>query len=109
MLAAGAAIRANPPNSQLAAFMQKSVEFFAKLSPAMLPPDDASAFVAFAAHNEAVKGTLPSERLLVFDVTEGWEPLCHFLDVAVPDAPFPRTNSAEEFTARTYSRSEIKS
>jgi hypothetical protein len=40
---------------------------------------------------------LPPERLLVFDVTEGWEPLCAFLGVPVPDAPFPHVNSAEEF------------
>lgn len=106
MLAAGAAIRANPPNLQLAPFMQKSIEYFAKLSPAMLPPDDASAFAAFAAHNEDVKSALPKERLLVFDVTEGWQPLCNFLDVAVPDAPFPRMNSSEDFAARTKARIE---
>jgi hypothetical protein len=105
MLAAGAAIRANPPSPQLASLMQKSVEFFAVLSPAMLPPDDASAFAAFAAHNEAVMSTLPKERLLVFDVTDGWQPLCRFLDVAVPNAPFPRANSGEEFAARAQSRS----
>ena len=109
MLAAGAAIRANPPNPQLAPFMQKSVEFFAKLSPAMLPPDDANAFMAFAAHNAAVMSTLPKQRLLVFNVTEGWQPLCRFLDVAVPDAPFPRTNSGEDFAARTQLRSETNS
>jgi hypothetical protein len=36
------------------------------------------------------------ERLLI-DVEEGWEPLCKFLGVAVPDAPFPKTNSTREF------------
>ena len=40
---------------------------------------------------------IPPERLLVFDVTEGWEPLCAFLGVPVPDGAFPRTNSTEEF------------
>lgn len=106
MLAAGAAIRANPPKPPLASFMQRSVEFFAKLSSAMLPPDDASAFAAFAAHNESVKRAVPKERLLVFDVRDGWEPLCRFLDVPVPHEPFPRTNSAEEFAERARSRSE---
>jgi hypothetical protein len=109
MLAAGAAIRANPPKPPLAGFMQKSVEYFARRSPAMLPPDDASAFAAFAAHNEAVRGTLPKERLLVFDVSDGWEPLCTFLGVPTPDSPFPRTNSSDEFADRARSRSEAGS
>jgi hypothetical protein len=38
--------------------------------------------------------------LLVYEVAQGWEPLCKFLDVAVPDEPFPRVNSKDEFRAR---------
>ena len=30
-----------------------------------------------------------AEKLLWFDVREGWEPLCEFLGVDVPDVPFP--------------------
>ncbi len=30
-------------------------------------------------------------------MTEGWEPLCGFLEVPVPDLPFPRTNTSDEF------------
>jgi hypothetical protein len=52
---------------------------------------------AFDAQEAAVKAAIPSERLLVFDVREGWEPLCRFLDRPVPSTPFPRTNSKEEF------------
>jgi hypothetical protein len=40
---------------------------------------------------------VPAEQLLVYDVAEGWEPLCAFLDLPVPDQPFPRTNSTAEF------------
>ena len=43
------------------------------------------------------RDSIPPERLLVFDVREGWEPLCRFLDRPVPSSPFPRTNSKEEF------------
>ncbi|HAD08514.1 MAG TPA: sulfotransferase family protein [Porticoccaceae bacterium] len=50
----------------------------------------------FEKHNAAVKAAVPSERLLVFDVREGWQPLCDFLDKPVPDEPFPQTNSTEE-------------
>jgi hypothetical protein len=53
----------------------------------------------FERHNRAVRETVPADKLLVFDVREGWEPLCGFLGVPVPAEPFPRTNSADEFRA----------
>lgn len=46
----------------------------------------------FKRHNEAVKAHVPPERLLVYDVNEGWGPLCAFLEVPVPDRPFPHLN-----------------
>ncbi|MGB5316841.1 MAG: sulfotransferase family protein [Robiginitalea sp.] len=51
----------------------------------------------FNAHNKAVREVIPAEQLLVFQVKDGWEPLCKFLNVAVPNDPFPRTNNREEF------------
>jgi len=36
------------------------------------------------------------ERLLVYEVSEGWEPLCAFLNLPVPETEFPRINSREE-------------
>lgn len=54
----------------------------------------------FVAHNDAVKNTIPSDRLLVYQVKEGWEPLCAFLGVPAPDEPFPRTNDRAEFWDR---------
>ncbi|HVY52231.1 MAG TPA: sulfotransferase [Devosia sp.] len=51
----------------------------------------------FLDHIEEVKATVPPERLLVFDVKQGWEPLCRFLEVPVPDMPFPRVNTTREF------------
>jgi hypothetical protein len=59
---------------------------------------------AFIAHNEAVKATIPASQLLVFEVKQGWEPLCRFLDVPVPDEPFPRTNHREEFWDRVHGK-----
>jgi len=62
------------------------------------PPDDrAVVLAAYRRRTEEVRAAIAPERLLVFEVTEGWAPLCAFLGVPVPDAPFPRTNSAEEF------------
>ena len=51
----------------------------------------------YEAHNQAVRSFIPSEQLLVYQVKEGWDPLCKFLNVAVPDTAFPRTNNREEF------------
>ncbi|MFO1123515.1 MAG: sulfotransferase [Hyphomicrobiales bacterium] len=55
---------------------------------------------AFTAHVDAVKAAIPPERLLVYQVKEGWEPLCAFLGVPVPDSAFPRTNDRGEFWER---------
>jgi hypothetical protein len=62
--------------------------------------DQAALARAFTAHNEAVKATIPAAQLLVYQVKEGWEPLCNFLNVPVPDTPFPRTNDRAEFWDR---------
>jgi hypothetical protein len=50
----------------------------------------------FERRNREVSDSLPPERLLTFSPKEGWEPLCAFLGVPVPDAPFPRVNSRDE-------------
>ena len=47
--------------------------------------------------NDSVKATVPPERLLVWDPAEGWEPLCAFLEVEVPDGPVPRLNDTASF------------
>jgi hypothetical protein len=51
-------------------------------------------------HNEEVQRSIPADRLLVYEVTAGWEPLCEFLGCRIPQEPFPKTNSTEEFQAR---------
>ena len=53
------------------------------------------------AHESDVVTSVPPRQLLVYEVGDGWEPLCDFLDVAVPDEPFPRTNSTAEFRVWT--------
>ena len=38
-----------------------------------------------------VRAHVPEDKLLVFDVRDGWEPLCKFLGVPVPEGQdFPR-------------------
>jgi len=62
--------------------------------------DEGKAKAAYSAHVEKVKADLPPERLLIWDVTQGWEPICSALDLPVPDIDFPKSNSTEEFLAR---------
>jgi hypothetical protein len=52
------------------------------------------------AHNEAVKRVVPPERLLVWEVGEGWGPLCDFLGVEVPEVPLPHANERDAFVER---------
>ena len=51
----------------------------------------------FRDHVAEVQATIPPDRLLTFEVRQGWEPLCAFLGRDVPDQPFPKTNSSKQF------------
>ena len=62
--------------------------------------DRSHALEVFVRHNEEVKRRVPAEKLLVFEVKEGWGPLCEFLGVEVPDKPFPRLNDATQMRRR---------
>lgn len=57
----------------------------------------AAIIAAYEANVEAVTTSIPPERLLVFDVRDGWAPLCTFLAQPVPAMPFPNTNNNDEF------------
>ena len=43
---------------------------------------------------DEVKKTVPKERLLIFSVKQGWEPLCQFLNLPQPSVPFPKSNDS---------------
>ena len=66
--------------------------------------DDADRAQAFyERHNAEVRREAPAERLLEWRAEEGWEPLCQALGLPVPDEPFPRVNTREEWRARRES------
>jgi hypothetical protein len=59
------------------------------------------AIEAFERHNEEVIRTVPKERLLVYEVKQGWQPLCAFLGRPVPkDKAFPHLNDTASFIER---------
>ena len=59
--------------------------------------DTAGLANAFNAHTDAVKAAIPADRLLIYEVKEGWGPLCAFLQAPEPAEAFPQTNSRGEF------------
>jgi hypothetical protein len=74
----------------------------------------ANAKSAYWAHNEMIKRITPKDRLLLFQLDEGWDPLCKFLDKPVPDIPFPRVNETAAvqekinlYIAESYKRSLV--
>lgn len=52
---------------------------------------------AFNRHNDEVRSEVPADRLLEWVPADGWAPICERLGVAVPDEPFPVTNTTKEF------------
>lgn len=58
------------------------------------------AIAVYERHISDVQAALPPERLLTFEVAQGWAPLCDFLDVPVPSRPFPRLNDAATIRRR---------
>jgi len=62
--------------------------------------DKAHATQVFRDHINEVQAYCDPERLLVFEVAQGWQPLCDFLDVPVPAGPFPHVNDAASLQRR---------
>ncbi len=63
--------------------------------------DDPEAMIAaYIRHNDQVRSAVPADQLLEWTATQGWQPICERLGLPVPDAPFPLTNTTDEFRAR---------
>jgi hypothetical protein len=59
--------------------------------------DRTKAIAHYEQHIESVKSAVPSDRLLIFSVDQGWEPLCGFLGVPLPAGEFPDANDRAFF------------
>jgi len=61
----------------------------------------------FQKHNARVQRVVPSERLLVYDVTQGWAPLCQFLNVPIPSEEFPHVNDTNSHRTRIEQENKL--
>ncbi len=68
--------------------------------------DRAHAIEVYRRHNAEVRATVPADRLLVYQVSQGWQPLCEFLQLPVPDQAFPHLNDRQAF--RDYNRDLLR-
>jgi len=60
--------------------------------------DGETAMAAYVRHNAEVQAGVPAERLLEWRALDGWTPICERLGLPIPDEPFPRVNTREEWT-----------
>lgn len=72
------------------------------------PNDHDICIEAFNRHNETVMRDVPPERLLVYEASHGWAPLCEFLNLPVPAAPYPSKNASDEFDALKRAANEAR-
>ena len=81
------------------AWLEMILDVYKHIYPAGFDTAD-KAKAGYLEHVASVLKDAPNNRLLVWEASQGWEPLCKALDLAVPDEPFPHSNTAKEFKAR---------
>ncbi|KAA0192572.1 TPR repeat-containing protein [Fasciolopsis buskii] len=85
------------PLFKLFLFLRGLPNFHAKMSKYTIGSNvdknnDDQMIEGFIRWNDKVKKTVPADKLLVFEVKEGWKPLCQFLNKPIPNVPFPHVN-----------------
>lgn len=90
--------RVDPDWRAFTSLMQRMLAAAGMFTPGGLEPGQLAGYIS--RYEERVRRDIPGDRLLVWSVTDGWEPLCEFLEVDVPDTPFPRLNDSKMFVDR---------
>jgi len=75
-------------------------EMWRDVSTARFTPDwtdKAASIAAYERHNAEVRASAPAGRLVEWQASDGWAPLCAALDLAIPSEPFPHLNKREDF------------
>ena len=63
--------------------------------------DPATVIAAYERHNAEVRASAPAGKLVDWQPSDGWGPLCEALDLPVPAEPFPHLNKREDFPRPT--------
>lgn len=84
-----------PPGRKMGSMMDKVL--WQGIMRGTFGEDPAAAQQCYRDWNEAVKQHVSPEKLLVFEVRQGWGPLCEFLGKPVPEQPFPHVNDTQAF------------
>lgn len=71
------------------------------IRPLMAPRGEKQGFLDYYSR---IRSMVPKERLLEYHVGEGWERLCDFLELPIPEEPFPHDNSKGQFMERRRER-----
>jgi hypothetical protein len=88
-------------SAKFKSFHKLSISIWNKMMP-ITPPEDelpstAALLEAYQRHNRLVKKKIGKRRLLVIDHSEGWKPLCKFLKKPIPNVPYPRVNTKQDW------------
>lgn len=68
------------------------------------PADRDTVMANFERHNAEVRNEVSADRLLVFSVSQGWDPLTGFLGLDAPQESFPHVNTRDEWGKKPASR-----
>jgi hypothetical protein len=68
------------------------------------PGDRSHAISVFEKNTADVKAAFSPDRLLVYELGSGWQPLCDFFAIPIPSVPYPSVNSTEHFNDRMKGR-----
>jgi hypothetical protein len=78
------------------ALLNRTTTVLSQGRPPCAPSSVPALLASFDSHYERVRTAVPADRLLEFHPGMGWEPLCEFLGVEVPEGAFPHLNSGSE-------------
>jgi hypothetical protein len=78
------------------ALLNRTTTVLSQGRPPCAPSSVPALLASFDSHYERVRTAVPADRLLEFHPGMGWEPLCEFLGVEVPEVAFPHMNSGPE-------------
>jgi Sulfotransferase domain len=85
------------PGPGMEEWFEMSADMLARLTPDYAERE--ACITAYEAHNDAVRRSVPADRLIDWTPADGWGPICAGLNLPEPETPFPHVNTRDEFRA----------